>query len=414
MKYFNVTVLARGKKSTELFKAHSKIDAKQKALKKYPKSMVLKVLEGDAPLEDKVMSFVHALQDQMTKKNVSLHAQVAAMRQLAVMTNAGLTIHDSVAEVAANTSDKGLREILTKIADDIDSGHSMSDSIEPFRDRMGNISLAMVQLGEKTGNLAEALHKLSDILENIRDNIAKFKKAIRQPLITLGAMAIAFTILIIVVVPKFKKIFEELGADLPFATQVLLTLEEIFNNYGLLALAILFGTLFTLKYFYQHDKKFKFNMDKIFLKIYLIKDIIYYSSMNRFFLVFGELVKSGVPITEALETTTELIDNLVIKEKLQSVAVNVGRGSNLAQAFTDTKLVENMLIQMIKAGETSGTVDAMIGKVADYYDMKFQHLLDNMSSYIEPIMLAFIAALVLLLALGIFMPMWDMAQAAKV
>jgi type II secretory pathway component PulF len=414
MKYFDVTVLARGKKTKELFKAHSKIEAKQKALRKYPKSVVLKVIEGDTPLEDKVMLFMNALKEQMTKKNVNLHAQVAAMRQLAVMTNAGLTIHDSVAEVALNTTDAGLKEILTKIADDIDAGHSMSDSIEPFRDRMGNITLAMVQLGEKTGNLAESLHKLSDILENIRDNIAKFKKAIRQPLITLGAMAIAFTILIMVVVPKFKQIFEELGADLPLATKILLGIEHVFNNYGLLTLSIIVATLFVIKYFYTHEKKFKYRLDSYFLKIYLIKDIIYYSSMNRFFLVFGELVKSGVPITEALETSTDLIDNLVIKEKLESVVVNVSRGSNMAHAFTETGLVENMLIQMIKAGETSGTVDAMIGKVADYYDMKFQALLDNMSSYIEPIMLAFIAALVLLLALGIFMPMWDMAQAAKV
>lgn len=414
MKYYDVTVIARGKKITELVKANTKLEAKQRILKKHPKSMVLKVLEGETPFEDRVKNFAEAIKDQVTKKKISLHAQVASMRQLAVMTNAGLSIHDSVSEVALNTTDPGLKEILTKISDDIDSGHNMSDSVEPFKDRLGNITLAMIQLGEKTGNLAESLHKLSDILENIRDNIAKFKKAIRQPLITLAAMAVAFTILIMVVVPKFKEIFEDLDAELPMATKVLLYLEHLFNNYGLFVLAGLIAAIFTLNYTYKHNKDFKRKMDRLFLKIFLIKDIIFYSSMNRFFLVFGELVKSGVPITEALETSSELISNTIIREKLESVALNVGRGSNLAQAFTDTQLLENMLIQMLKAGETSGTVDAMIGKVADYYDMKFQHLLDNMSSYIEPIMLAFIAALVLLLALGIFMPMWDLAQAAKV
>jgi len=414
MKYYDVVILTRGKKLQELIKATSKIEAKQKVLRMHPKSIVLRIVEGEAPLEDKLKQLFSAIKEQMTKKNVSLDAQVAAMRQMAVMTNAGLTIHDSVAEVAENTTDAGLKEILSKIADDIDSGHNMSDSIEPFRDRLGNITLAMIKLGEKTGNLAESLHKLSDILENIRDNITKFKKAMRQPLITLGAMVIAFTILIMVVVPKFKAIFEELGAELPWATQILLMIEHIFNNYGIFVLAGLVVALFLLKYFYTHDKKFKYSMDKTFLKIYLIKDIIFYSSMNRFFLVFGELVKSGVPITEALETSTELISNSVIREKLETVTLNVSRGSNLTQAFSETTLVENMLLQMIKAGEASGTVDAMISKVADYYDMKFQALLDNMSSYIEPIMLAFVAALVLLLALGIFLPMWDMAQAAKV
>ncbi len=414
MNYYNVTVMARGKKVQDLLKANNKLEAKQKAMKKYPKGMVLKVVEGETPAEEKLQNLFHAIKEQMTKKDISLHSQVAAMRQLAVMTNAGISIHDSVAEVAKNTTDEGLKEILSKVADDIDSGHNMSESVEPFQDRLGSITLAMIQLGEQTGNLAESLHKLSDILENIRDNIAKFKKAIRQPLITLGAMAIAFTILIIVVVPKFRKIFEELGAELPLPTRILLDIEYLFSNYGLYVLSGLVIALFFLRYFYTHEKKFKYSMDKLFLRIYLIKDIVFYSSMHRFFLVFGELVRSGVPITEALETATNLISNDVLREKLESVQLSVSRGSTLAQAFHDTQLLENMLIQMIKAGESGGSVDAMIEKVADYYDMKFQHILDNMSSYIEPIMLAFIAALVLLLALGIFMPMWDMAQAAKV
>uniref|UniRef100_UPI00261F8497 type II secretion system F family protein n=1 Tax=Hydrogenimonas sp. TaxID=2231112 RepID=UPI00261F8497 len=156
-----------------------------------------------------------------------------------------------------------------------------------------------------------------------------------------------------------------------------------------------------------------YKADKLMLKTYLIKDIIFFATLNRFSIVFTELVHAGIPIADALDTATSMIDNAVMREKLEAVKVSVSRGVSLTEAFRDTGVFENMIIQMISAGESSGQLDNMMRKVTDYYRMRFNHILDNMSSYIEPIMLAIIAALVLLLALGIFLPMWDMARAVK-
>jgi general secretion pathway protein F len=218
-----------------------------------------------------------------------------------------------------------------------------------------------------------------------------------------------------VVVPKFKEIFSKFKSDLPIPTQILLKLEWAFSNYGIYILAAIFIGIFMLKFFYKNNEDFKYQMDKLMIhpKFYLINKAIFLSTMHKYNLVFGELVRSGVPVSEALETAVGMVDNLAIKEQLLSVNANIGRGMNLAEAFELTGLYENMLLQMIKAGESGGQLDAMLDKVTEYYNMQFQDLIDNLSAYIEPIMLFFIAGLVLLMALGIFMPMWDLGKVVK-
>ena len=192
-------------------------------------------------------------------------------------------------------------------------------------------------------------------------------------------------------------------------------LEWAFSNYGLWILFGIFAGIVAVKYLYRHNKDFKYKMDKLMIhpRFYLINKAIFLSTMHKYNLVFGELVKSGIPVSEALETAVGMVDNEAIKEQLLTVNANIGRGMSLAEAFQLTGLYENMLLQMIKAGESSGQLDAMLDKVTNYYDMEFQDLIDNLSAYIEPIMLFFIAGLVLLMALGIFMPMWDLGKAVK-
>jgi len=414
MKYFNVTIMDKGKKRLELIKAENKMLAVKLAKNKFPTTMVMRAVETSAPLEDGLADLLKTLKKSF-KSKIPINDKISTIRQIAVMTDAGIAINDTLTEVADNTSNKQLKEIYTKINSDINAGNSMSDAMEPFTEEFGHVALAMTNLGERTGNISESYHKLANILENIRDNTAKFKKAIRSPLITLTAMGIAFTILIMVVVPKFKDIFSRFKTELPLPTQILLKLEWAFSNYGVLILALLIGSAFAIKYFYNNNKDFKYQMDKILIhpKFYLINKAIFLSTMHKYNLVFGELVKSGIPVSEALDTAVGMVDNEAIKEQLLTVNANIGRGMNLAEAFQLTGLYENMLLQMIKAGESGGQLDAMLDKVTNYYDMEFQDLIDNLSAYIEPIMMFFIAGLVLLMALGIFMPMWDLGKAVK-
>jgi len=414
MKYFNITIMEKGQKRQELLKAANKISAIQLAKQKFPMAIIVKAVETTAPIGDIFSSFFAEFKKTF-KSKVPINDKISTIRQIAVMTDAGIAINDTLEDVAENTHNARLHEIYSKVNSDINAGHSMSDAMEPYTEEFGHVALAMTKLGERTGNISEAYHKLADILENIRDNTAKFKKAIRTPLITLAAMAIAFTILIVVVVPKFKAIFAQFKADLPVPTIILLKMEWALSNYGLYILFGLVLIVILIKYAYNNNEEFQYQMDSLMIhpKFYLINRAIFLSTMHRYNLVFGELVKSGIPVSEALETAVGMVDNLAIKEKLLTVNANIGRGMSLAEAFELTGLYENMLLQMIKAGEAGGQLDSMLDKVTQYYEMQFQDLIDNLAAYIEPIMLFFIAGLVLLMALGIFMPMWDLGKAVN-
>ncbi|RUM73339.1 MAG: type II secretion system F family protein [Sulfurovum sp.] len=414
MKYYKVTMTKHGKRMQEVVKAKSKISAIRTAKQEFSGFNVLKAEETTPGLGDKLGDVLTGLKKSFEPK-VDIGNKISAIRQIAVMTDAGISIHDSIDEVAKNTENPKLKNIFTTMGNDINAGKGIGDSIEPYKEDFGHVAIAMTNLGEKTGNIAGAYHKLADILESIRDNTKKFKKAIRTPLITFAAMGVAFTILIMVVVPKFKEMFEKFDSALPIPTQILLFLENILTNYGVYVLMGLILLVYAGIHFYKTNKDFKYKVDKILVhpKFYLIHKVIFFATMHKYTLVFGELVKSGIPVSEALETAVGMVDNSYIKQKLLTVNANIARGISLSDAFEQTGLFENMLLQMIRAGESSGQLDMMLEKVEGYYDSRFQDLIDNLAAYIEPIMLFFIAGLVLLMALGIFMPMWDLGKAVK-
>ncbi len=410
MNYYKAIVLTKGKKEEKGFYAPDKKQAYKMAKTKFT-GILIRVEEAAEPLEDKIKRIKNEFLQNVKNKKVKQDSLIAAVRQLAVMTNAGIAINDSLSEIARSTQDETLAAIFAKLSEDINAGHSFQSALQEFRPQLGNLTIAMVSLGERTGNLDEALYSLANMLEEIRANYIKFKKAMAYPRNVMIAMAIAFTILISYVVPQFKKIFEELHADLPMPTKILLFLEHLFNTYGLYLLAGLIVFFFLFRYMIETNKDFRFKWHQFLLKTYLIKDIVMYSTLSRFTLVFSELIHAGIPIAEALDTAVGMVDNLPLKQKLLTVRIAVEKGDTLFKGLEDTGLFENMIIQMVKAGEDSGTLDSMIQKVSEYYKMKFDAIIDGLNEAIEPIMLLMLAAMVLLLALGIFLPMWDLGNA---
>jgi len=412
MKYYVATVLTRGKRENIGLYANDRKEAMEYAKLKYS-GIIIKVVEGQEPLDAQIKRFKDKLLKNVKKKKIKPDSLIAAIRQLAVMTNAGISIHDSISEIAEATDDEALDRVFSKLADDINSGHSLSHSMQNFRYELGNLTIAMVQLGEKTGNLDEALYSLADMLEEIRANIIKFKKAMAYPRNVMIAMAVAFSILLTYVVPQFKEIFDQLGANLPLPTVILMTLSDLLVNYGAYVVAAIIFAYMTFNYMITNYTHIRYKWHQVLLRTMLIKNIIKFSTLNRFTLVFSELVRAGIPIAEALDTSIDMIDNLPLKQTLLSVRLTVEKGGTLNKGLKETDLFENMIIQMVRAGEDSGTLDAMIKKVAEYYKMRFDAIIDGLSEAIEPIMLFMIAAMVILLALGIFLPMWDMGNAVQ-
>ncbi len=411
MKHFTATVLARGKKTEHKFYADGKKEAHYLAKVKFP-GILVKIEETSPPLEEQFAQFKANIFKNAKKKKLKPDAQIGAVRQLAVMTNAGISVHDSLAEIAEATQDKTLKEILSNCGEDINAGSSLYKAMDNYRSQLGGLTLAMVDLGEKTGNMAEALHNLANMLEEIRKNMVKFKKAMAYPRNVMIAMAVAFSILLSFVVPKFKEIFSKFGSDLPIPTRILMFLSDALTHYGLYILAGIAIIYLVVKYMVDNNLDFRYKFHQLLLRIYLIKGIILYSTLNRFTLVFSELVRAGIPIAEALDTAISMTENLPLKAKLATVRQAVEKGSTLHEGLEETGLFENMVIQMVSAGEASGQLDAMLLKVTEYYKMRFDAIIDGLQEAIEPIMLFVIGAMVLLLALGIFLPMWSLGEAA--
>ncbi|WP_107695175.1 type II secretion system F family protein [Campylobacter concisus] len=411
MKFYEIEYIKDGKRQKMSLKANSKNDVKNRA---NIQGMIVKIKETQVSnINNDFLDLQEKFNKIFSSSKVKIPALVATIRQLSVMTNAGISIHDGIKETANATEDKRLKTIFQTLDEDLNQGASLTQSIENFQEELGDVTVAMVRLGESTGNMADALSKLAAILQEVWDNQQKFKKAIRYPITVICSIILAFIVLMTSVVPQFREIFSQLNADLPLPTKILLNIEYIMSNYGIYIIVVLVAFAFLLKRQYSNDENFRDKVDKYLLKVYLVGKIIFFANMSRFNLIFTELVRAGLPIADALDTAVVTVSNQDIRNKLTAVKVLVGRGISLTEAFRQTGLYEGMLIQMIGAGEQSGSLDDMTQKVTDYYRVKFNDIIDNISNYIEPILLIFIAAMVLLLALGIFMPMWDMAKAVK-
>jgi len=412
MKYYKITLLMKGEQEEFYILANSKVEAINETTTKHH-GIIVKAEESSIPLEVKMEEFSKIVKATLSQKKLNFSAFVSAMRQLGALTKAQISIKDSLENIGENTIDPLVKEIFLKAASDVDNGLSLSYTFEEYELYIGNLAVAMIRLGEKTGELGEALEDMADIYENMEENKQKFKSAMRYPLITLTAMAGAFTVLIMYVVPKFKDIFAQLNTDLPLPTKILLGAEHFLNTYGAF-LVVGFITLFIVhKYLYKTNGNYKYQFDNFLLHMKIIGPVIEYASLSRFLLVLTKLVKAGIPLVEALSISNSILENSVLRSKINNVIRDINQGKNLTQSFRENEILDNVTMQMIAAGEEAGNLDLMLENASNYYKTQFDMVIDGLGDAIEPIMMAFIGGLVLLLALGIFMPMWDMGKAAK-
>jgi general secretion pathway protein F/MSHA biogenesis protein MshG len=411
-KYFKITYVYKGKTFSKIINATNKAEAISEA-KKVVKGLVVKVQEVPMPLEEKLKLAKDWIQNKIFRKKMKYPAYIAALNQLAVMIKAGISLKDALEDIGKHSEDELVKELFLHAAEAIDTGKSLTDAFKDYEQYVGGLSVAMIRLGEQTGDLVMAIESLAKIYDNIYQNRRKMVKALRYPIITLIAIAVAFVFLIMLVVPKFKAMFEQLHAELPLPTRILLFLEYLFSHYGPIVLLVIILIAMTINLAYKISPKFKYKMDALMLKTYLINKIILYATLHRFLLILSSLLKSGIPLLDALKISEGIIENEVIKAKVREIIRGINQGRNMAEVMEEVELVDFIALRMISAGEESGELDTMLSSAAKYYEEKFQDVIENMQAAIEPIMLTVIGGLVLLIALGIFLPMWDLANAAK-
>lgn len=410
MKYFEIEYLKSGKKIKTVREATHKIEAISD-FRALGKGVFISIKEISEPLSFKIEKFKTRFKEFMRTKKIPLEPFIASLRQIAVMTDAGLPINSCLKDVINSSENKRIKEIFSIVLTEVESGVSISESFSQFSKEVGNITVAMIDLGEKTGTLDESINKLADILQEIHDNRMKLKKATRYPIIVIFAMMIAFSLVITMVIPQFQDMFEQYHAKLPFPTLFLLWMEDAIRTYGPYIIIGAIGVGISLSIAYKRSFKFKLLFDKYMLKTYIVGRVIYLSMIGRFIYVFDRLSTSGLPIIESTRTAIDIVDNVYLKSRLENIVDAIEEGRSLTDGFTQTKQFESMILQMISAGETSGAINAMLGKVSNIYKNKYNYLVDNVATMIEPLLIAAIAGFVLLLALGIFLPMWSIAEA---
>jgi type II secretory pathway component PulF len=409
MKYFEIVYISGGEKNSTILISNHKVEAlkqfQQKAL-----GILVSIEEVNEPFSLKMEKLKQSMQEASLRKKLPLEPYISALRQLGVMLDAGISLNQCFEEVVSTTEHKQTKEIFRQIAQKVEAGESLGDAFEDYSYELGNVSPAIIKLGEQTGTLSEEVIKLANILEEIHANRKKLKKALRYPAIVFGVMIIAFVTVIQLVVPQFKEMFDEYDSELPYPTQLLLGLQEFISQNGLYLFAGIVILIALHIFFYQQKGKYKLFTDTYILKVYLIGTITKLSMVGRYIFVFNKLTNSGVPIIKALSIAENIIENDYLKARFSTIKDAIEEGRSLTEGFQRSDEFESMVIQMIKAGESSGALNNMLVKIDKYYSEKYNDLVDNISTYIEPIMIVVLAGFLTLLALGIFLPMWSMAE----
>ncbi len=410
MKYFEVLYRRGSLRKRVVVEADNRVEA-MKHFQKLEIGVPVRFKEVAEPLRNKIQKIIDKQKDPVKKKRANIENYISILRQLAVMLDAGMPINVCLEEVIHATHDPMLHAIMRSVHEDVEGGRGLTDALKPYRYQLGNLSISMIYLGEQTGTLSESIDKLADILQTIHENRVKLKKATRYPMLTIFAMAIAFGVVITFVVPQFKDIFEQSGAELPFPTRLLLWIEYALTTYGPLILVGAILLLIGYLYMYRRNPKLALFSDKMLLKVYIVGAVTKYAMLGRFVYIFDVLIHAGIPIVDALKAAVGVVENRYMKQQFSLIIDDIEGGQSLHNGFVDSGMFESMILQMLKAGEDAGALNTMLEKITKYYNDKYDNIIDNVSSMIEPVLIAAIAGFVLVLALGIFLPMWSMAEA---
>lgn len=331
-------------------------------------------------------------------------------RQLYALTKAGVPIIRALTGLSESASNKKLSYVLQDIGDQLVSGTDLATAFRHHPKLFSPIYISMIHIGESTGNLDHALIRLVEHLEMERETRKRVKSAMRYPIMVVTAISIAMIVITMFVIPSFSAVFDKLGADLPFATLILIGISEFMQNWWhLLLVGLIIG--FTLFHQFTKTDDGAIWWDRIRLKIPLLGSIFERVALARFSRSFSMMLTAGVPILNTLSIVAGSVGNRYIGNAITSMANGVERGEQLTNTALQTGLFTPLVLQMMSVGEETGAIDKLLDEVADFYEQEVDYELKQLSDAIEPILLVFLGALVLLLALGVFLPVWELSGA---
>nr|MBL8412125.1 type II secretion system F family protein [Dechloromonas sp.] len=332
-------------------------------------------------------------------------------RQLYTLLRSGVPILRALAGLQESMTNPAMKAVLQDVRESLQGGRELSASLARHPRVFTPFYLAMVRVGEMTGLLEDIFLRLYEHLDFERFMREQVRSALRYPTFVIIAMAGAIMVVNLFVIPAFAQVFKNLNAQLPLMTRLLMGFSELMVNYWYL----LFGGTVAAIFGFRHwasTKEGRLRWDEMKLGFPVAGKIIRKATLARFSRSFALASKSGVPITQALSNVALTVDNVFIARKIEGMRETVERGDTVLKAAIGAKVFTPVVLQMIAVGEESGALDEMMGEIAEMYQREVEYELKTLAQQIEPILIVFLGVLVLVLAMGIFLPIWDLGKAA--
>jgi len=333
-------------------------------------------------------------------------------RQMYTLIKAGVPIMQALRGLRDSTQNPALAKVIISIGESLDTGLDLTSALRRHQQVFSPLYVNMVQVGETTGSLQEVFLQLAIYLEREKDTRDRIKSATRYPIFVVAAIFIAIFIINLFVIPTFAKVYAGFKIELPMATQILIASSNFTVAYWPVILLTIITAVFALRY-YVRTPEGRYRWHKMKLDIPVVGKVIYKATLGRFARALAVMMKSGVPLVQGMTVISRAVDNDYISDRIVQMRDGVERGETIARTAAATGMFPSLVIQMIAVGEDTGSVDELMLNVAEYYEREVDYDITNLSTALQPILIVFLSIMVFILALGVFLPMWDLAQVAR-
>jgi MSHA biogenesis protein MshG len=369
----------------------------------------VKIAPASDPASPGTLDLKNWLSGQSTLSGTDL---LLFTRQLGTMVRAGLPLMQALSGMQSSAGKPSLASLLGALRDDLDQGLELSSAMAHHPDFFDDYYVSMIRVGEGAGQLDEVLARLFAQLEFERDMRQKIKGALRYPTFVVTAIAIAIAILTMFVIPVFAKVYAGMKVELPLLTRVLLGVSDFAVNWWWAVAALMVMGVQAFRYMVRQPEG-RLRWDKFKLGLPLTGSIFTKAGIARFCQSFAMACKSGVPVDQAFTLVARVVDNAYFEQRILGMRAGITRGDSVLRIAQESGIFKPMELQMIAVGEATGELDNMMSQVAQMYQDELQYEVSRLGDAIEPILLAVMGALVLVLMLGIFLPLWDLGQLAQ-
>ncbi|MDJ0890787.1 MAG: type II secretion system F family protein [Gammaproteobacteria bacterium] len=349
---------------------------------------------------------------RLTSRPPELTDLMMFSRQMYTLMRSGIPINRAISALIESTRNAELVETLRDIQVDLESGRDLGSSLSRHPGIFSTLYVSMIRVGENTGRLDESFLRVSQYLERERDTRERIKSALRYPVFVVVAISFALAVINLWVVPAFRRVFERANVDLPLPTRILIATSDFFvANWPLLLLALVAAVVGFRAYVGTQQGRYRW--DKAKLRLPIVGDLLNRAILGRFARSFSMALGAGVPLIQALTVVSRAVGNDYVGEHVAQMRTGIERGDSLTRTAAITGMFSPLVLQMLAIGEETGSVDQLLEEVAGFYEREVDYDLRNLSAVIEPILIVALGVMVLILALGVFLPMWELMNVAR-